>query len=128
MVTSSPNTMTNFSQAQVQTQLSAHMEKAKVKAAGAGTTTVSSAQVLNGLNYIIPKKDPASNIQSTSKDYDLTKADDGEKANVKIDDEGFKIPQGIAHHKKKKLDVEERRKIVSRIQSTELDPSGLLMD
>ncbi len=40
----------------------------------------------------------------------------------------FKIPQGISHHKKKKLDADERRKIVNHIQSRELDPCGLLMD
>ncbi len=128
MITSSQNTTTKFGQTQVQTQLSAYLEKVKAKAAGAGTTTVSAAQVLKGLNYKIPKKDPASNVQSTSKNYDSMKEDDNEKANVKIDDEGFKVPQGIAHYKKKKLDADECRKIVSCIQSRELDPSGLLMD
>ncbi len=128
MVTSSPNATTNFGQTHVHTQLSAHLEKVKVKAAGASTTTVSAEQVLNGLNYTILKKDPASNVQSTSKDYDSTKEDDGEKANVKIDVKGFNIPQGIAHRKKKKQDTDERRKILSHIQSRELDPSGLLKD
>ncbi len=104
------------------------MEKVQTLASGAGKTTVSATQVLKGLIYTIPKKDPASNAQSTSKDYDSKKEEDNEKAKVKIDDEGFKIPQGIAHHKKKKLDTDEYRKIVSRIQSRELDPSGLLMD
>ncbi len=47
---------------------------------------------------------------------------------MEIDDEGFKIHQGIAHRKKKKLDAGERHKIVSHIQSRELDPYGLLMD
>ncbi len=74
------------------------------------------------------KKDPASNVQSTSKDYDSAKEDDDEKATVKIDDKGFKIPQGIAYHKKKKLDADERRKIIARTLARELDPSGLLMD
>ncbi len=94
MVTGSPNASTKFGQTQVKTQLFAYLEKTKAKAAGAGTTTVSAAQVLKGLNYTIPKKDPASNVQSTSKDYDSTKEDDDEKANMKIDYEGFKIPQG----------------------------------
>ncbi len=76
---------------------------------------MSATQVLKGLNYTIPKKDPASNALSTSKDYDSTKEEDDERAKVKIDDEGFKIPQGIAHRKKKKLEADERRKIVSRI-------------
>ncbi len=80
---------------------------------------MSAAQALKGLNYT---------IQSTSKDYDSAKEDDDKKATVKIDDEGFKIPQRIAHHKKKKLDTDERRKVIARILARELDPSGLLMD
>ncbi len=40
--------------------------------------------------YQFPRID---DVQSTSKDYDSMKEDDDEKANVKIDDEGFKIPQ-----------------------------------
>ncbi len=84
--------------------------------------------MLKWLNYTILKKDPASNVQSTSKDYDSVKEDDDEKAKVKIDDEGFKIPKGIAHRKKKKLDTDERRKIIAHILARELDPSGLLMD
>ncbi len=89
---------------------------------------MSATQILKGLNYTIMKKDPASNVQSTSKEYDSTKEDDDEKVKVKIDNERFKIPQGIAHHKKKKLDDDEHSKIVSRILARELDPSGLLMD
>ncbi len=34
----------------------------------------------------------------------------------------------FAHCQKKKLDADERHKIERRIQSRELDPSGLLMD
>ncbi len=127
-VTSSPDATTKFGQNQLQTWLSAYVEKAQTIAPGAGKTTVSATQVLKGLNYTIPKTDPASNVQSTSKDYDSMKEEDDKKAKVKIDDEGFKITQGITHRKKKKLDAHERRKIVSRIQSRELDPSGLLMD
>ncbi len=44
------------------------------------------------MGFTIPKKDPASNLQSTSKDYDSSKEDDDEKAPAKFDDEGFKIP------------------------------------
>ncbi len=80
------------------------------------------------LNYTIPKKYPSSNVQPTSKDYDSAKEDDEEKAKVKNDDNGFKIPQGIAHRKKKKLDSDERHKIIACILARQLDPSGLLMD
>ncbi len=71
---------------------------------------MSTTHVLKGLNYTIPKKDPASNIQSTSKDYDSMKEDNDAKAKVKIEDEGFNIPHRIAHRKKKKLDTNERSK------------------
>ncbi len=128
LVASSPEAMTKFGQTQVQTQLSTYLEKAQTRVAGASKTTVSATQVLKWLNYTIPKKDPASNVQSTSKDYDSAKEDDNEKAKLKIDDEGFKIPQGITHHKKKMLDPDERRKINACILARELDPSGLLTD
>ncbi len=128
LITSSPKAMTTFGQTKVQTQLSVHLEKVQTIVAGASKTTVSGAQELKGLNFTIPKTDLASNVQSTSKDYDLAKEDDDEKATVKIADEGFKIPQGIAHRKKKKLDADERHKIIARILARELYPSGLLMD
>ncbi len=62
MVTSSPDAMTKFGQNQLQTRLSEYLEKAQTLASGAGKTTVSATQVLKGLNYTIPKKDPASNV------------------------------------------------------------------
>ncbi len=86
MVTSRPNATTKFGQNQLQTRLSAYLEKAQTLASGAGKTTVSATQVLKGLNYTIPKKDLASNVQSTSKDYDSTKEEDDEKSKFKIDD------------------------------------------
>ncbi len=100
LVTGSPIATTKFGQTKVQTQLSAYLEKAQTIVAGASKTTMSAAHALKRLNYTIPKKDLASNVQSTLKDYDSTKEDDDEKATVKIDNEGFKIPQGIAHRKK----------------------------
>ncbi len=117
LVVGSPDATMKFGQTQVQTQLSAYLGKTKASATRAGTTTVSATQVLKGLNYIIPKKDPTSNVQSTSKEYDSTKEEDDEKGQVKIDDEGFKIPQGIAHRKKKKLDADKSSKTISRILS-----------
>ncbi len=91
MVTSSPNAMTKFGQNQLQTRLSAYLEKAQTLASGEGKTTLSATQVLNRLNYTIPKKDPASNIQSTSKDYDSTKEEDDEKAKVKLTTKGLRF-------------------------------------
>ncbi len=87
LVTSSPDATTKFGQNQLQTGLSAYLEKDQTIASGAGKTTMSATQVLKGLNYTIPKKDPASNVQSTLKDYDSAKEDDDEKAKVKIEKE-----------------------------------------
>ncbi len=126
MVTGSPDATTKFGQTQVLTKLSEHLKKVQTLATGSGSTSVSAAQVLKG--FTIPKKDPASNVQSTSKDDDSSKKDDDKKASAKFDDEGFKIPQGISHRKKKKLDAGERQKIIARILARELDPSYLLMD
>ncbi len=53
MVTSSPNATTMFGQTKKQTQLSAHLEKAKTVVAGASKTTLSAAQALKWLNYTI---------------------------------------------------------------------------
>ncbi len=58
----------------------------------------------------------------------MTKADDEEKQKAEVDDKGFKIPQGIAHRNKKKLEADDRRKIVERILDRKLDPSGILAD
>ncbi len=126
IVTSSPDAMTKFGQTQVQTKLSEYLEKVQTLATGSGNTSVSAAQVLKG--FTILKKDPASNVQSTSKDDKSSKENDDEKAPAKFDNKGFKIPQGIAHQRKKKLDAEERRKIIILILARELESSGLLID
>ncbi len=83
---------------------------------------------MNDLKYTLPKIDPASNIQSTSKEEKMKNTDDGEKPNAEIDDEGFKILEGTAHHNKKKLKADECRKIVDCILDRELDQSGILVD
>ncbi len=114
-VVGSLDAMTKFGQTQISTQMSEYLEKTKALATDAGRTTQSAAQVLKGLNYTIPKKDPASDVQSTSKDYDSTKEDNDVKAKVEIDNEGFKILQGNA-------------RIISHILDRELDLSGLHMD
>ncbi len=73
------------------------------------------------LNYTIPRINPVSDIQSISKEDATMKDDDEDKQKVEIDDEGFKILQGTAHHTKKKLEADERRKIVERILNRELE-------
>ncbi len=59
---SGADTMTKFGQNQLQTWLSAYLAKAQTIASGAGKTPMSATQVLKGLKYTIPKKDPASNV------------------------------------------------------------------
>ncbi len=109
MVTSSPDATTKFGLSQVSTQLSKHLEQTKTSTDYGGRVSRSAAQVLKDLNYTIPRIDPASDIQSSSKDYDTTKDSNGdEKPKVEIDDEGFKIPQGTSHRDKKKLEADDR--------------------
>ncbi len=92
------------------------MEQTKTSTDQSGRVTRSAAQVLKDLNYTIPRIDPTSDIQSSLKDYDMTKDSDGdEKPKVEIDDEGFKIPQGTSHHNKKKLEADDHRKIIAHI-------------
>ncbi len=102
LVASSPEATTKFGQTQVQTQLSVYLEKAQTIVAGASKTTVSAAQALKGLNYTIPKKDPAFNIQSTSKDYDSAKEDDDEKTTVKMT-KGLRFPRESSIVRKRSL-------------------------
>ncbi len=111
------------------TQLSEHLELTKsLMTDYSSWVTRSAAQVMKDLKCTIPRLDSASDVQSTSKEEATTKADDKEKHKVETDDEGFKIPQGIAHRNKKKLEADERRKVVDRILDRELDPSGILVD
>ncbi len=63
------------------------------------------------LNYIIPRINPASDAQPSSKEEAMMKDDDEDKQKVEIDEEAFKILQGTAHRNKKKLEADERRKI-----------------
>ncbi len=61
-------------------------------------------------------------------DKATTKADYEKMQQVEVDDEGFKIPQGITDHKKKKHATDARRNIVTRILARDLDPSVMLVD
>ncbi len=83
---------------------------------------------MKDLKYTIPRLDLTSDIQSISKEEATTKADNEEKHKVETDDEGFKIPQGVAHRNMKKLEADECQKVVKRILDRELDPSGILVD
>ncbi len=62
---------------------------------------------MKDLKYTIARLDPASNVQSTSKEETMKKADNEENHKAETDDEGFKVPLGTAHHNNKKLEADE---------------------
>ncbi len=99
---------------QVQTLLSEYIQSTlslldKLTSTQTSRPVIRSAiQILKDLKYTIPRLDPASDIQSTSRENTMTKADDEEKQKAEVDDKGFKIPQGIAHRNKKKLEADDR--------------------
>ncbi len=129
MFTSSPDATVKLMISKVLTQLSEHLQLTKSSLTDQSSrVTQSVAQVMKDLKYTIPRLDPASDIQSTSKEVATTKADNEEKHKVEIDDEGFKIPQGTTHRNNKKLEADEHQKVVERILDRELDPSGILVD
>ncbi len=64
---------------------------------------------MKDLKYTIPWLDPASDVQYTLKEETTTKTNDKDKQKVEIDDKGFKIRQGTAHHNKKKLEANDHR-------------------
>ncbi len=64
------------------------------------------------LIYTIPRINPASDAQPSSKEEAMMKDDDEDNQKVEIDEEAFKIPQGTDHRNKKKLEADEHRKIV----------------
>ncbi len=68
-------------------------------------------------------------VKAKSKDKAETKKDNEQKQKVELEEDGFKIPPGTAHHTKKKLEADEHLKIVERILQRDLDPtSGYLVD
>ncbi len=73
---------------------------------------------MKDLKYTIPILDPATDVQSASKEETTTKADLEDKQKVEIDDKGFKIPQGNAHLNKKKHEADYCRKVVEQIWDT----------
>ncbi len=105
--------MVKFGLSQVLTQLSEHLQLTKSSSTNQSSRVKRSAtQVMKDLKYTIPRLDPASDVQSTSKQEATTKANDEDKQKVEIDDKGFKIQQGTAHRNKKKLEADQRQKVV----------------
>ncbi len=81
-------TTKKFGMNQVQTQLSEFIQNTLSDPDILIYTTISrpitrsAAQVMKDLKYIIPKIDQASNVQSTTKEETMKKADDGEKPRI----------------------------------------------
>ncbi len=127
-ISSNPDAMTKFGKEKVQTQLAEYIQSKLAEfdspspSESSKPITRSVQQVVRDLKYRIPKKDPASDEQSTSQDEATTKADDEETQQAEVEDKGFKI------RRKMKLDADARRKIVARILDRDLDPSGMLVD
>ncbi len=86
------------------------------------------AQVLQDLNVKIPRVKPVIVTEAKSKEEAEAEADDEQKQKVKLDEVGSKIPQGIAHSNKKKLEADELRKVVKTVLKRELDPFRYLVD
>ncbi len=107
-------------------ELSKHLTKTKASEDNGVRFTSSASQIMKDLAYKIPKRDSASDEQSTSKEDDQTKGAESGKPKFETDDEGFKITQEIAQHQKKKTEEDTSRKVVSRILAKSLDPSRLL--
>ncbi len=128
-VSCSPDVTLKFGLSQVPTQSPEHLQLTMSSSTDQNSrVTRSAAQVMKELNYTIPRINPASDIQSSSKEEATMMYDDEYRQKVEIDDEGFKIPQAAAHRNMNKLEADERRKIVEWILNRELDPSGILVD
>ncbi len=107
-VSSDPNTTVNLSASQVSTQLSEYLQRAHTSSSTANAPTDqssivirSAAQVMQELNYTIPRVNPAATVKAKLKELAETKSEDEQKQKVEIDEDGFKIPQGIQHRLRK---------------------------
>ncbi len=52
----------------------------------------------------------------------------GEKSKVEVDEDGFKIAQATAHRSQKRLEADQRRKLVDIILKRDLDPLDYLVN
>ncbi len=111
-MSSDPNTTVNFGASQVSTQLYEHLQRAQTSLSTAigqkdlsSMVTRSAGQVIKDLNNKIPRVNPTDTVKAKLKELadNEQKGDNEQKMKVEIDDDGFKIPQGIQHHLKKKL-------------------------
>ncbi len=105
-ISSDPNTTTKFGEDKVSTQWSSQIKEALTKSKS--TETVDACA----------KAKPTEKAEATGE----------QKQKVKLDEDGFKIPQGMTHRNRKKLEADERLKIVDRVLKRELNPSDYLVD
>ncbi len=134
-ISSDPKATLNFGVKQVSTQLSEHLQNAQPSSSDAiaptelsSRITRSAAQVMKDLNYRITRVNPTAVVKADSQEQAKMKSDDEQKHKVELDEDSFKIQQGIFHRNKKKLEADKRHKIVKCILHRDHDPSGCLVD
>ncbi len=132
-ISSDPNTTKNFGEDKVLTQSATHVKNPEAALAAAHALkpkaivmTWSAAQIRDALAKAKPTETAEASAKAKSKDR--VEASDEQKQKVEIDDNGFKIPQGTAHHSQKKLEAAECCKIVDRVLKRELDSSEYLVN
>ncbi len=125
----------NFGAAQVFTQWLEHAKNVQGSQPSRGaskelysTTNQSAVQVMTNLTYRIPKVIHQVIVKTTLKDNAEATTRGKEWSKVEVNEDGFKIPQGTAHHSQKRLEADERRKLVDTILKRDLDLSDYLVN
>ncbi len=83
---------------------------------------------MKNLAYKIPNVITKAIAKVTSKEKTEVKTSGNEKLNVEVDEDCFKIAQGTTHQNQKRLEADERRKLVDTILKRDLDPSDYLVN
>lgn len=110
----------NFGEDQVLTRWAAQVmnAEASLSVAQALKATMSQNVSIAGIRKVLAK----------TKSMDKAVTSGKQKPKVEIDDDGFKIPQGTAHHSQKKLVAAECRKVIDRVLKMDLNPSDYLVN
>ncbi len=119
------NAMMNFGEDKVLTQLLSH-EATLTSQEDTKVTSRSAAEIKEALTR--SKSMEKAGASAKAKSTDKAEASGEQKQKVQVDDDGFRMPQGMAHHNQKKLEAHKHRKIVERILKRDLDPLDYLID
>ncbi len=95
-VRSDPKATVNLGASQVLTQLSEHLQRAQTLSSNANALpdqssieTQLAAQVMQELNYTIPRVNPVATVKAKSKELAETKSEDEQKQKIKFDKDFF---------------------------------------